>query len=133
MTAHCSAACEHATGTRCDCWCGGVYHGTRPPENQGRQLSLNDILEEGTMRHAEYVVDEVTDERVVITDTGYLSNHPTVTNDAENVVERLVAAGQVIPGRRLFYYDSQGALDELLVSWPNGRFAGFAPGPGGWR
>jgi hypothetical protein len=130
MTAHCSAACEHATGTRCDCWCGGVYHGSRPPERTGEQLTIDDLLGGQSMRHADFTVDEVTEERVVITDVGHMSNHPTVTNDAEHVVERLVAAGHVIPGRRLFYYDSDGALDELLVSWPDGRFAGFAPGPG---
>jgi hypothetical protein len=28
---------------------------------------------------------------------------------------------------RIFYFDSSGDLDELLVK--DGRFAGFAPGP----
>ncbi len=81
------------------------------------------------MKHANYTVLEATDERVVIRDLGPWHLQPTITNDAEHVVERLVAAGQVIPGARVFYYDSEGALDELLVSWPGGRFAGFAPGP----
>ncbi len=125
----CTTACEHATGARCDCWCGGVYHGSRPPE-QGLQLSIEDLQEGRIMRHAEYTVDEVTEDRVVITDVGHLGDHPTITNDAKHVVERLILGGHLLPGRRLFYYDSDGALDELLVSWPSGRFAGFAPGPG---
>jgi hypothetical protein len=45
-----------------------------------------------------------------------------VTNDAEWVVAQL--AGYLL-GRRLFYYDSLGSLDELVVK--EGRFAGFAP------
>lgn len=49
---------------------------------------------------------------------------PSITNDAENVVADLLPA---LRGRRLFYYDTQGQLDELLVK--DGKFAGFAPGP----
>jgi len=48
----------------------------------------------------------------------------TVTNDAEAVVKELIPR---LAGRRLFYYDSEGQMDELLVK--DGRFAGFAPGP----
>ena len=64
---------------------------------------------------------------LVIEDCGPWDRHPTVTNDAEWVVADLVAAGLLPPGRRLFYYDSEGAMDEILVR--DGRFAGFDPGP----
>jgi len=82
------------------------------------------------MKHAQYrIVDDpaFTTDALVIRDVGPWDQHPTVTNDAEWVVEELVAAGRLQPGMRLYYYDSEGALDELLVA--NGRFAGFAPGP----
>jgi hypothetical protein len=52
----------------------------------------------------------------------------SVTNDAENVVAMLLRRGTLRPGQRLLYFDTDGNLDELLVR--DGRFAGFAPGPG---
>lgn len=51
----------------------------------------------------------------------------SVTNDAEAVVEDLVAQGHLPEGRRLFYYDTDGCYDELLHA--GGRFTGFRPGP----
>lgn len=50
----------------------------------------------------------------------------SVTNGAEYVIENLDHLG-LLANRRVFYYDTEGQLDELLVR--NGRFAGFAPGP----
>src|SRR5262245_512310 len=47
----------------------------------------------------------------------------SVTNDAENVVR---AVADLLGPRRLFYFDSIGQLDELVVV--NGRFAGFRAG-----
>ena len=64
---------------------------------------------------------------LVIKDVGPWDQHPTVTNDAENVVRNLVAEGHLPEGRRLFYFDSDGRLDEILVK--DGQFVGFAPGP----
>jgi hypothetical protein len=66
-------------------------------------------------------------DEVIIRDTSSDSGGPTVTNDAEAVVKQLLALG-VLKGRRLFYFDSEGALDEIKVQ--QGRFAGFGPGPG---
>ena len=60
---------------------------------------------------------------LVIRDIGPWDVHFTITNDVENVVEALHSAGQLPRGRRLWYYDSEGCLDELLVK--NGRYAGF--------
>ncbi len=69
---------------------------------------------------------ECTPERLVIRDRNELG-HLSVTNDAEAVVAYLFRAGTLRDGRRLFYYDTDGNLDELLIK--DGKFAGFAPGP----
>ena len=50
----------------------------------------------------------------------------SVTNDAENVVAELFENGLLNNGKRLFYYDSEGQLDEILHE--EGKFTGFAPG-----
>ena len=70
---------------------------------------------------------------LVIRDVGPWDQHLSVTNDAERVVEELVQRGKLPPGRRLFYYDSEGQLDEIVVR--AGRFAGFRPVEvgGGWN
>lgn len=47
----------------------------------------------------------------------------SVTNDAENVVRELA---ERYPGKRIFYKDSVGMVDELLVK--NDRFAGYRAG-----
>jgi hypothetical protein len=63
-------------------------------------------------------------EKVVIRDEGPWNRHMTVTNDASWVV------GEIAPklnGRRLFYFDSEGQYDELVVV--DGKFSRFAPGP----
>lgn len=61
-----------------------------------------------------------TPTHLVIYDAGPWDVHFTVTNDAENVVRKLVP---LLDGRRLFYFDSEMELDELVVK--DGRFAGF--------
>jgi len=48
-----------------------------------------------------------------------------VTNDTEAVVQELAPR---LRGRRLEYFDSDGRLDQLLVT--DGKFAGFAPAGG---
>ena len=65
---------------------------------------------------------------VVIRDTGHVYGCPTITNDAEDVVRAISKHGLMV-GKRLFYYDSEGQLDELLHDG-RGGFLGFAPGPG---
>lgn len=75
------------------------------------------------MARANYeIVEDLTD-RLVIRDLGPWDRFMSVTNDAENVVKEL--AGR-LNGRRLFYYDSEGFLGELLVRG-DGRFDGFHP------
>ena len=47
----------------------------------------------------------------------------SVTNDAEAVIAEMVREGVSLDGKRVLYWDSNGAWDELRVE--NGRFAGF--------
>ncbi len=65
---------------------------------------------------------------ITIKDLGPWDAVPTVTNDVEAVVEELVRSKILGPGQHLYYFDSEGRLDETLVR--DGKFAGFAPGPG---
>ncbi len=76
----------------------------------------------GFLRTPRYVVIEDAEDRILIRDLGPWDKYPSVTNDAEAVVEEL--AGQ-LRGRRLEYIDSEGRCDQLLVR--HGKFAGFAP------
>lgn len=79
------------------------------------------------MSRARYVVvpNESDRECLVIADVGHI-NGVSITNDAEWVVEHLFKEGLLHEGRRLFYYDSDGRKDEIVVR--NGKFSGFAPG-----
>jgi hypothetical protein len=73
------------------------------------------------MRHANYRIVRESDAELVIKDVGPWSKHPTITNDAECVVQQLV---WYLRGRRLLYFDSDNTLYELKVE--RGKFAGFA-------
>lgn len=73
---------------------------------------------------ARWSLDGESNRYLLIRDLGPWDRHPTVTNDAEAVVAEI---SPILRGRRLFYYDSTGQLDELLVL--EGRFAGFRRGP----
>ena len=76
------------------------------------------------MNEAKWAVVEDTPQRLVIKDLGPWDKHPTITNDAENVVKLVY---MMLEGRRLFYYDSEDKLTELLVDQDFGRFIGFRP------
>lgn len=73
------------------------------------------------MNGANYEIVERDAEKVVLRDLGPWSQHPTITNDAEQVVEE---THQVTGNRRLLYYDSDGELTELVHDGP--RFVRFA-------
>lgn len=75
------------------------------------------------MRRSNYTLVQDDSEKVVIRDLGPWDEYLSVTNDAEQVVEELAPT---LLGRRLFYYDSAGQLDELIVK--DGKFHSFAPG-----
>lgn len=70
---------------------------------------------------ARFIVEQDTPAALTISDVG--SDTMSVTNDAEAVV--LYLHGQGMGIRRLFYYDSEGRLDELVHDG-NGNFLRFA-------
>jgi hypothetical protein len=70
-----------------------------------------------------YMILERTNERIVIRDIGPWNQYMSVTNNAENVVRELAPSST----QRIFYYDSEGELDELVHE--DGVFQRFAPGP----
>ena len=65
---------------------------------------------------------------LLIKDVGPWSKFMTITNDPEGVIASLWDAAILTPGRRLYYIDSGGTLDELLVDM-SGNFIGYKPGP----
>lgn len=72
-----------------------------------------------------YRIVDHTPEYIVIRDMGG-AEFRSVTNDAERVVAELIDGGILNGNRRLYYYDSVGSLDEIVVR--NGKFVGFQPG-----
>jgi hypothetical protein len=92
-------------------------------------LKLQHNIEGATMLHAAFdIVRERSDFfRVVIRDT---DGPRSVTNDAEWVIDRLVndphlLGGNGIRSRRVFYYDTQGDLGELIHDGE--KFIRFGP------
>jgi len=64
---------------------------------------------------------------VLLRDLGPWDRHPTITNDAQWVMQT-VAYMLVAPRKRLLYYDSAGELTELLLEGEDGeplRLKGF--------
>ena len=51
----------------------------------------------------------------------------SVTNGVELVIEALVRHGVLNDTQQLFYYDTNGDLDEIVHK--DGQFVRFAPGP----
>jgi hypothetical protein len=80
--------------------------------------------ERGARRHARFSMVHSDAQSITIRDEGPWTYHPTITNDPEWVVAAMLS---LVGKRRLYYVDSDGRLDELLIK--KGRFAGFAPGP----
>ena len=68
-------------------------------------------LSMGGKGHCSFEVVSVSPEAVTIRD---LDIGKSVTNDAEHAVQQLLAADLLVPGRKLFYYDSDGELDEIV-------------------
>jgi hypothetical protein len=77
-------------------------------------------------REANYEVVELRDDAVVIRDVGPWDQFKTITNAPESVIAELLEQG-LLRRRRIFYFDSEGTLDEIVVK--DGKFAGFKPGP----
>ena len=70
------------------------------------------------------VISDEEGRPLVIQDVGPWDHHPTITNDAERVVEHLAQKGMLPKGRQLFYVDSERDMTELLID-DHGFFVGF--------
>lgn len=118
--------CANGRGHRCRCACGGQNHGRTRQALAGIPREADGVIVDEGNRHARFAIVgiETDNLRVTIRDVGPWNRHQSVTNDAEWVVAKMRSFG--LGSRRLFYYDSMGSLDELLVR--DGRFVGFAPG-----
>lgn len=51
----------------------------------------------------------------------------SITNDADNLVMHLANEGLIRSNTALYYYDSEGQLDQILHD--GHKFFGFAPSP----
>jgi hypothetical protein len=67
-----------------------------------------------------------TNEQLILVDLGPFDRYPTITNRAQETVEFLTQRGYLWEGRRLFYVDSLGQLDEIEHDG-RGEFKRFAP------
>lgn len=127
--------CASSRGPKCTCRCGGANHGKNNPLPlfagvPGASSPPSSVsMRAGTLpRHAKFSVVLSTRDVVILKDLGPWSEHLTITNDAENVV---ASCRDYLSGRRLFYIDSEGAVDELAYESDGvGRlhFRGFVPG-----
>ena len=107
--------CPKSTGTKCRCACGGKNHGAWT-------ITLPKFISESNYS----IVGELRASRgLLIKDMGPWDKYKSVTNDAENVVKELISIGMLKSDQRLFYHDSTGRLDEILIK--DGHFDGFAP------
>lgn len=78
------------------------------------------------MLRAHFEVIKHTNNYILIEDLANTSGTMTVTNDAEEVISRLIDSGYVNYSTRVFYIDTEGRVDELEH---NGKeFIGFKNG-----
>ena len=63
----------------------------------------------------------------ILSDIGPWDKYPPITSDVEYVVDDLYCIHGLRNGERVFYFDSERNLDEILHE--NGKFKGFKPGP----
>jgi len=78
---------------------------------------------------ANYKVIENTDTYLLLDDLGPHDHYKTITNAPETVIRGLKNLGFLTPGKRVFYYDSEGVITELKFDHA-GEFTGFGPGVG---
>lgn len=99
---------------------------------QKAQKAVNKILNEhseGSMMEANFRILLQTGDFVLLQDIGPHDQYLTVTNDVENVVRGLVSSGKVQSPQRLFYLDSDLAMDEIEFNVVDGfqRFHFLSP------
>ena len=75
--------------------------------------------------HATFKIVKQDEDSILIFDIGPWSKYPTITNDADWVVQELYNYHYLYNDKvkRLFYIDSEGDKSELLHK--NGVFTGF--------
>ena len=80
-------------------------------------------------KEADFSAIRLPHHRVLVVDLNLGSR--SVTNDASNVIQILNSALPLVKGDRVYYRDSEGIVDELIINGHNGRlqFATFAPVP----
>lgn len=74
------------------------------------------------MSKANYSIESEMAGYITLRDEGPWDRFMTITNAAEEVVAEIAPR---LGSRRLYYIDSEGRLDEIVVK--DGRFAGFKP------
>lgn len=72
-------------------------------------------------RIAKYEVSALNSKYVLLKDLGPWDKYPTITNSAEEVVSEVMV--WLMPNQRIFYYDSNGILTELIHK--DGMFHSF--------
>lgn len=77
------------------------------------------------MNHANFRIIDVSEEALLISDEGPWEDYRTVTNDVDWVVAHLCYMGYLKGKQRLFYYDSEGEIAEIVFG--EGRFIKFIP------
>lgn len=110
-----------------------LFYGEHMAHEMARQLNAGalailaapEIVDPRTLARARYSIVGNDAGALILRDVGPWSQYPTITNDAGAVVHDLVRVGALLPTQRLFYFDSDENLDEILVN--AGTFAGFAP------
>lgn len=75
--------------------------------------------------HANFRIIDKSQRCVIIKDIGPWNQFLTITNDVEWVVEKLFKDRDIFNGQRLFYIDSDGYFDEIVIE--DGKFSSFSP------
>ena len=78
------------------------------------------------MRKANYSIVQDMPEYLLILDEGPWDHFLTVTNAVERVISELLESGQLKAGQKLYYIDSFGDTDEIVVE--DGKFLRFERG-----
>ena len=64
------------------------------------------------MKRSNYVIERETEYEIVLHDIGPWDIFLTITNDAENIISALSPEQK---NKRVFYYDSENVLTELVI------------------
>jgi len=81
-----------------------------------------------------YEIEQDKPDYVLLNDTTVRDGGRSITNGAEEVITELAEQGVLTPGKKVFYRDSDGQIDELLYKHNKGEFCfhGFKSGHEGF-